>query len=205
VGGDYYDFYRREEDVLDLVIADVSGHSIGAALMAAEVRSVLHAKVHSFDSTGEILAALNEILYEDLSQAGLCITLAYLKLDVRTRTLTYSNAGHPPILLSRSSKMRCRQLDAEGLILGVKKGVLFEEKRVLLQSGDLLLLYTDGITEAQNEAGELFGCARLCTLLRSMHGCPPEEIVDAVHAKVAEFTRTCTMVDDITMIVMKVM
>jgi len=204
VGGDYYDFYRRGGDVLDLVIADVAGHSIGAALMAAEVRSVLHAEVHSFHSTGEILGALNAILYEDLSQAGLCITLAYLKYDAPTRTLTYSNAGHPPVLISRNSKTPCRELDAEGLILGVRQEVLFEEKQVRLQSGNLVMLYTDGITEAQNEAGELFGCARLCAILRSMHGCQPEEIIAKVHSKVAEFTGSCTMVDDVTMVVLKV-
>lgn len=205
VGGDYYDFYRREGDVLDLVIADVSGHNIGAALMAAEVRSVLHAEVHSFSNTGEILSALNEILFEDLSQAGLCITLAYLKFDAPTRTLTYSNAGHPPALLSRSSRTPCQELDAEGLILGVKKEVFFEEKQIQLQPGDLVLLYTDGITEAENDAGELFGCARLCGILRAMHACRPGEIIDAVRLKVAQFTGSNTMEDDVTMVVMKVM
>ena len=205
VGGDYYDFYRREGDVLDLVIADVSGHNIGAALMAAEVRSVLHAEVHSFCNTGEILSALNEILFEDLSQAGLCITLAYLKFDAPTRTLTYSNAGHPPALLSRSSRTPCQELDAEGLILGVKKEVFFEEKRIQLQSGDLVLLYTDGITEAENDAGELFGSARLCDILRAMHAFRPGEIIDAVRLKVAQFTGSNTMVDDVTMVVMKVL
>ena len=205
VGGDYYDFYRREGDVLDLVIADVSGHNIGAALMAAEVRSVLHAEVHSFCNTGEILSALNEILFEDLSQAGLCITLAYLKFDAPTRILTYSNAGHPPALLSRNARTPCRELDAEGLILGVKREVFFEEKQIQLQSGDLVLLYTDGITEAENDAGELFGSARLCRILRARHACRPGEIIDAVRSKVAQFTGTNTMADDVTMVVMKVM
>ncbi len=204
VGGDYYDFYHREGDVLDLVIADVSGHSIGSALMAAEVRSVLHAEMHSFSHTGEILSALNDILFEDLGQAGLCITLTYLKFDAPTRTLSYSNAGHPPALLSRSSKTRCKELDAEGLILGVKKEVFFEERSIQLQSGDLVLLYTDGITEAQNDTGELFGLARLCAILRSLHACRPAEIIDAVRSQVAQFTGTRTTVDDVTMVVMKV-
>ena len=205
VGGDYYDFYRHEGDVLDLIMADVSGHSIGAALMAAEVRSVLHAEAYSFDSTGGILAALNEILYEDLNQAGLYITLTYLKYDVLSRTLTFSNAGHPPALLSRSPGSRCLELDAEGLILGVRKEVFFEEKQTRLESGDLLMLYTDGITEAQNEAGELFGSARLCTILSSMHACRPQEIIDAVRSEVAQFTGTRAMVDDAAMVVMKVL
>jgi len=205
VGGDYYDFYRHEGEVLDLIMADVSGHSIGAALMAAEVRSVLHAEVYSFDSTGGILAALNQILYDDLNQAELCITLIYLKYHVPTRTLTFSNAGHPPALLCRSSEARCLELDAEGLILGVRREVLFEERQIRLESGDLLMLYTDGITEAQNDAGELFGSARLCAILRSMHACRPQEIIDAVSLEVARFIGTRTMVDDAAMVVMKVL
>src|SRR6185369_5266420 len=125
--------------------------------------------------------------------------------DVTARTLTFSNAGHPPALLCRGSGSPCLELDAEGLILGVRKEVFFEEKQIRLESGDLLMLYTDGITEAQNEAGELFGSARLCSVLRSMQSYRPQEIIDAVRSEVAQFTGSRIMADDAAMVVMKVM
>lgn len=203
VGGDYYDFYRREDGVLDMVIADVSGHSIGAALMMAEARSVLRAQIHSFTGTGDILASLNDILYEDLHQSGLLITLFYIKYDPRARTVTFSNAGHAPPLLFRGSEPACRKLDAEGLILGVRKGVVFEEKQFRVKEGDLLLLYTDGITEARNSAGELFGAERLCGILDARHEESPRAVVDAVLREVAAFTGASAMEDDVTMIAMK--
>lgn len=204
VGGDYYDFCKREEGIVDLVIADVSGHSIGAALMVVEARSVLHAQVRSFTSTGGILASLNDILYEDLYQAGLFITLFYVKYDPLSRTLTYSNAGHVLPLLFRNSEASCLELDAEGLILGIRKEVDFEEKHLRMQEGDILLLYTDGITEAGNSEGELFGHARLCAILTARHAEPPQAIIDAVLQEISAFTGNTTMEDDVTMIVMKV-
>jgi len=204
VGGDYYDFYRREDGILDMVIADVSGHSFGAALMMAEARSVLRAQVNSFTGTGDILASLNDVLYEDLSQAELFITMFYIKYDTATRTLTYSNAGHVSPLLSRRSVSGCCELDAEGLILGVRKGVPFEEKQLPMEEGDVLILYTDGITEAQNDAGELFGLGRLCGIIGARHSESPREISDAVLREVTAFTDGAPPQDDMTMIVMKV-
>ncbi|ABQ27688.1 SpoIIE family protein phosphatase [Geotalea uraniireducens] len=204
VGGDYYDYYERENGVVDMVIADVSGHSIGAALMTAEARSVLHAEVQSFSHTGDILASLNEILYNDLNQAELFITLFYVKYDTLTHTLTYSNAGHVSPLLTRNSGATCLKLDAEGLILGVKKGVSFEEKQLRMEKGDLLFLYTDGVTESRNSAGELFGLGRLCDLINARHAEPPQAIIDAVLEDVSAFTGTSALEDDVTMVAMKV-
>jgi len=204
VGGDYYDYYAREDGIVDMVVADVSGHSIGAALMTAEARSVLRAQVHTFSRTADILVSLNEILYEDLSQAELFITLFYVKYDTITRTLTYSNAGHVLPLLFRSSDASCRELDAEGLILGVWKEVVFEEKQLQLQEGDVLFLYTDGITESRDDAGELFGLARLCNILTAEHAESPQAIIDAVLREVSAFSGTAASEDDVTMIVMKV-
>ncbi|HEX8960604.1 MAG TPA: SpoIIE family protein phosphatase [Geobacteraceae bacterium] len=204
IGGDYYDYFRREDGTVDMVIADVSGHSIGAALLMVEARSVLCAQVNSFTDTAEILASLNRVLYEDLNQAGLFITLFYVKFDPVTRTLTYSNAGHVLPLLARTTEASCCELDSEGLILGVQKEVHFEEKQLQMQKGDVLLLYTDGVTEAQNDAGELFGNGRLCTILQKNHTLEPQAIIDTVLAEVSAFSGTSTLSDDVAMIVLKV-
>ncbi len=97
-----------------------------------------------------------------------------------------------------------RELDAEGLILGVRKGVPFEEKQLPMEEGDVLILYTDGITEAQNDAGELFGLGRLCGIIGARHSESPREISDAVLREVSAFTDGAPPQDDMTMIVMKV-
>lgn len=204
VGGDYYDFYKHDNSIVDLVVADVSGHSIGAALMTAEARSVLRAQFCTFSGTGEILASLNNILFDDLDQAGLFITLFYVKYDSINRTLTYSNAGHVPPLLFRQSERGCRELDAEGLIVGVRKGEIFEEKQLQMEKGDVLILYTDGIVEAPNSMDEQFGRARLCGCLTARHMEPPQAIIDAILMEVAAFTGSTVMEDDVTMIVMKI-
>jgi phosphoserine phosphatase RsbU/P len=204
VGGDYYDYYRREEGIVDMVIADVSGHSIGAALMMVEARSVLRAEVHSFTSTADILAALNGILYEDLTQAEIFITMFYVKYDTTSRTLTYANAGHTLPLLIRSTETACRELDAEGLIIGISKDVVFEEQRLQMQPGDVLFLYTDGITEARNSMGEMFGSHRLCGILNARPADQPQALIDAVLREVLAFTGTTALQDDVTMVAMKV-
>lgn len=200
VGGDYFDFFYRESNIVDLVIADVSGHSVGAALIMVETRTLLRAQLHSTD----ILGVLNELLYDDLTRAELFITMFYAKFDTETRVLTYSNAGHnPPFVVQRGVHV-CRELDADGLILGVKRGVFFEEKSIQLQGGDVVLFYTDGITEAQNELGELFGSARLCSLLGEICHQAPEEIIARIANEVINFCPQSSPQDDISMIVLKV-
>ncbi|KAF0221181.1 MAG: putative GAF sensor [Geobacteraceae bacterium] len=204
VGGDYYDFFRRGENVVDLVIADVSGHSVGAALIMVETRSVLRAEAISKNNTSAILTALNNLLYEDLSRAELFISMFYIKYNAENLLLTYSSAGHNLPILSRQGEATCRELDAEGLILGVKKEVAFEEKNIQLQKGDVLLLYTDGITEAQNEAGEFFGSGRLCTILTECYREEPEVIIETVLKEVSAFCNSRPLEDDISIVVMKV-
>jgi sigma-B regulation protein RsbU (phosphoserine phosphatase) len=204
VGGDYYDFFRRGETLVDMVIADVSGHSVGAALIMVETRSVLRAQVTSSSRPASLMAMLNSLLYEDLTRAELFISMFYVQYDTASRILSYASAGHNLPLLYRSGAPRCEPLDAEGLILGVKPEVDFEEKSLTLVPGDVLLLYTDGITETANADQELFGEERLCTLLRACHDESPERIMAAVLTEVAAFAGGQPAEDDISMVVLKV-
>ncbi|HZV82582.1 MAG TPA: SpoIIE family protein phosphatase [Geobacteraceae bacterium] len=204
VGGDYYYFAKRDNGIVDLAVADVSGHNIGAALMTAEARSVLRTQLATGSSAGRILTAMNEILHEDLDRAELFITVFCASFDTSSRTLTYANAGHAPPLLFRHSAPACQWLDADGLIMGVRGNVDFEEKQIRLQSGDVLILYTDGVTEADNGRGELFGIERLCNILHARHRESPQAIIDAIILNVAAFSGTIPMEDDVTMVVMKV-
>lgn len=204
VGGDYYDFFHHGATGIDMVIADVSGHSVGAALIMAETRSVLRAQARSDKSVSAILATLNELLYDDLTGAELFITMFYLRYDTASGTLHYSNAGHNPPLIHRKGKTACVELDTEGLILGVKRDVVFEEKSIALEDGDIVLLYTDGITEARNSQGEFFGSGRLCGVLAANHGRTVGGVVEAIMAEVESFCGVTALEDDISMVAVSV-
>jgi len=204
VGGDYYDFFPREDGSLDTVIADVSGHSVGAALIMTEARSVIRTQARSGGSPAAIVGSLNETLYDDLTRAELFITMFYASYRPASRILTYASAGHNPPLLYRRAEGGCQELDAEGLILGVRPQVAFEEREVRLEPGDLLFFYTDGITESDDGRGELFGVGRLCSILTSRHGDEPEAIINAVLAELAAFTGGRPPADDICMVAVKI-
>lgn len=207
VGGDYYDFICHGE-CIDLVIADVSGHSVGAALIMAEMRSSLKAELrrtHSeLDSTAHLLSALNEVLYADLSASDLFITMFYLRYNRTTRQLRYSSAGHNPPLWLRRGAPACEQLDADGLILGVRNHVLFEEKELTLEQGDRLLLYTDGVTETQNERGEFFECHRLCRSFSAQSQQLPEDVLQNLLTNLRDFRGGGPFLDDVTMVALTV-
>jgi phosphoserine phosphatase RsbU/P len=202
IGGDYYDIFLHGEH-LDMVIADVSGHSVGAALMMVETRSVLQAQLGQSQCPSEMMRTLNGLLHDDLSRAELFITMSYLSYDPVSRRLRYSNAGHPPSLLYRPSSSHFAELDAEGLILGVQKEIGFEESTLLIEPGDLLLLYTDGIIEAEDQNGEFFGSDRLKELVAAHQPKAPAGIISAVLDAVHTFTGSATFQDDISMLLLK--
>lgn len=204
VGGDYYDFFVNEDRIIDAVIADVSGHNVGAALIMVETRSVLRAQVDISNSPGKILASLNNLLLSDLTRAELFITMFYIKYDTMTKWLSYSSAGHNQPLLYRNSDNSCQQLDAEGLIIGVKEDVFFEEKSILLDPGDILLLYTDGLTESTNSDGEMFGIDRLITLLKELSNEPIQTIIDSIYRNMIGFTENRPLADDVSIVAMRV-
>lgn len=209
VGGDYYDYFSPNPDTLDLVIADVSGHSVGAALVMAELRSALKAETlrkqsEQVDrSVARILSTLNELLFDDLNNANLFITMFYLRYHLITRRLYYANAGHSRPLLIRPGVSQCEPLDTEGLILGVKRNIDFEVKSLSLEKGDSILLYTDGITEAQNLAGEFFGESRLCELVSRHQLDSPEIVIDRTLASLRAYSGVHPFNDDITLVVLR--
>jgi sigma-B regulation protein RsbU (phosphoserine phosphatase) len=204
VGGDYYDFFPEGENEIGIVIADVSGHSVGAALIMVEARSVLRDQIHSAGNAGNALANLNELLHEDLSRAELLISMFYARYNADDNLLSYANAGHNPPILFRQEPDGCLKLDTEGLILGVKKDVTFEEKNLQLKEGDVVFFYTDGVTESRNDAGELFGVERLCDKIVAQLKRDPQQIIDAVMEEIRIFAGSASLQDDISIIVLKV-
>lgn len=205
VGGDYYDFIKREDGTLDLVIGDVSGHNIGSALIMTETRTFIQAQAASIAQPSHMLQALNRFFYNDLTRAELFVTMFYLQYHPETGHLHYTSAGHNTPLLLRRSKNTVEWLDAEGLILGVRPEVEFEQRVTSLQPGDILILYTDGVTEAENNDGEFFGEEQLSKLVQECIDLPPDEIINAILQQIRIFTGLHHFNDDVSLVVMKIL
>lgn len=204
VGGDYYDFFVSDDRLIDAVIADVSGHNVGAALIMVETRSVLRAQVNINNTPATILSNLNNLLMNDLTRAELFISMFYVKYDTATQWLTYSNAGHNQPLLYQSSEGKCQTLDADGMIIGVKEDVYFENRSIMLNAGDILLLYTDGVTEALTDDGEMFGIERLGEILAETHEEPLQNIIDHIYREVIRFSDDKPLSDDVSMVALRI-
>jgi sigma-B regulation protein RsbU (phosphoserine phosphatase) len=173
-----------------------------------EVRSTLRAETRRVAEApvgpATILRDLNELLFDDLNRAELFITMFYFKYFPDSRILKYANAGHNWALLLRRGEASCAPLDAEGLVLGVRRGVEFEERSVSLAIGDKLLLYTDGITETQNVEGTFFGMERLCGLFVAYREMSPEATIEKLLADVRAFRGDAPLHDDISMVILRV-
>jgi PAS domain S-box-containing protein len=203
VGGDYFDYFFRSDNCLDMIIADVSGHSIGPSLFMVETRSAIRAQARSAATPAEMLMLLNRFLYQDLTNAGFFLSLFYLQYDSEMQQIRYANAGHPPPLVTNALKSDCAHLDADGLLLGVQEQVVFEEKSIHLSVGDLILFYTDGLTEAENAHGEFFGLERVRDIVRQSADQAPQAIIDALMQQLKQFRQNEKLVDDVTLMVFK--
>lgn len=204
VGGDYFDYFCRDGATVDVVIADVSGHAVGPALFMVETRSALRTQAQIIAEPGETLFLMNSFLYQDLSQSDHFITMFYLQYNCATRKISYANAGHNPPLLMRRGALSCQTMDAEGLVLGVKDVVCFDQKEQTLEPGDLVFLYTDGLTEAQGPDGEFFGTGRLCRIISDNAHLPAGQLMEVCVHELSSFRKTDTFTDDLTMVVLNV-
>jgi len=181
-GGDYYDFFPLDGGAWGLFIADVSGHGTPAAVLMAVTHAIAHAKPGTHAPPPALLTYLNRRLTESYTRGGTFVTAFYAVLDPHRRTLTYSAAGHnPPRLVRRGRVLPLNEAGA--LPLGIDEDVPFGEAAVPLEAGDLLLLYTDGVTEAGPRTAP-FGERGLISVLSGLAGRTPQAVVDAVERAV---------------------
>ncbi len=201
VGGDFYDFYFIDYDTLALVVADVSGKGIPAAMFMMQAKTVLKSCAGSIGDAAEALCLANERLCEG-NEAGMFVTVWLGLLDVRTGRLEYANAGHNPPALMRADG-RVELLNARpNFVLAGMEGVRYRRHELRLEPGDMLFLYTDGVTEAADEGDALFGEARMLAAFEAAarDGAGVREVCEAIGAEVDAFAGPVPQFDDITML-----
>ena len=201
VGGDYYDFLDLGRDRLGIVIGDTSGKGIGAALLMANLQANLRSQsATAREQPQRFLNSVNQLFFENTSESSYA-TLVFAEYDDRSRRLRYANCGHYAPILLRSNN-RCERLDSTGTVLGLFREWQCSVEEAELSPGDVLCLFTDGITESFNDCGEEFGEERLLEALSRNRKSSPQAIVDAIIEQVRTFSPG-EQHDDITLIVAK--
>lgn len=195
VAGDFYDYVVAEDGRAGLLIADVSGHGVPAALIASMVKLAAASQRAAAADPSQFLLGMNAVLYGNTQSQF--VTAAYVYLDSRSRELRYSAAGHPPMLLLRNGTVL--EVQENGLMLAAFNFATYSNATHRLEEGDRLLLYTDGIVEACNAAGGFFGREALSEVLRNTTGFSPCEAADLILSSVQEWS--ATQDDDLTLIV----
>ena len=207
VGGDYYDFIPTQPQGSGpglaaarwaLVIGDVMGKGVPAGLLMALLRGLLRAEVLSGHAPDRILHDLNQLAQEDLAHSHRFMTLFYSDFDPRTRLLRYANAGHHPPLIWRRGTGQVERLDVPGVVIGLQPGADYDTGQTLLESGDVLLYFTDGVTEAVGFRGERFEEHRLINQFQAVcHGdLGAQEILDLLFARLDRFVGADRQLDD---------
>jgi len=203
VGGDYFDMIKISNDEAVIVIADVSGHGVGAGILSAMTKSALHTELHHTTVPAELMFNLNNAVYQ-VTDKKMFVSFAYLLLDKRTMTAHVATAGHPPIFLIQKSDGAIIEIRTPNLALAVQVSTQYTERAVHVNHGDVLILYTDGITEAMNDKGEQFGADRLKELISNTERGSSEALSNSIMASVRTFTIKKEFADDATIVVVRV-
>ena len=202
VGGDYYDVFKIDEFRWGLAMGDVSGKSVPAALLMVMIRSLLRANAAGSPSSADVVSRVNRMIIPDLDPA-MFVTLFYGIFDTQTRELVYTNAGHNYPLLISAATAEVSELHTDDLIVGMFEDYEYRERTVKLEPGDLLVLYTDGITEARNEQDEPFGDRRLLDTVCLSDSDHCTDVVQKVFSSVLAFAGSRAPYDDMTLMVLR--
>lgn len=196
VGGDFYDFITLPDDRIGLVVGDVTGHGVPAALVMATTRSVLRSEAPRLVAPGAVLARVNDFLHADIPQ-NMFVTCLYAVLDPATGALTYANAGHDLPFVRRGAEVL--ELRATGMPLGAMPGMRYEEKAAVLGPGDVIVLHSDGLAEAHDPGRQMFGFPRMRKLIGELGS--GHELIDGLLESLHAFTGpSWEQEDDITLV-----
>jgi len=205
-GGDYYDYFEFSNGRLGVVVADASGHGVGAALLMTTARALLRQRAAMTGDLAHILSDVNQELFRDVQESGRFMTMFLLEIDPAVKTLRWVRGGHDPAILYDTAEDEFFELAGEGMALGVDKNFEFKEfNREGWTPGSIVIVGTDGIREAHNEQSEMFGLDRLRQVIRNHGSQPAEAIQQAVIAALRTFQGDAPQEDDITLVVVKLL
>ncbi|MDQ3667532.1 MAG: SpoIIE family protein phosphatase [Acidobacteriota bacterium] len=201
IGGDYYDFIEREDGRLVIALGDVSGKGTAAALLMSSLHASVHAQAGSHDTLSETISAVNRYLADNIP-ANRFVTLFYAELDPASGALSFLNAGHnPPLIIHAAGTVE--QLASGGLPLGIRRNAEYREGRTQMQMGDVLVIYSDGVTEAASPSGEEFGPTRLYEVVSRNIEASAAGVRDRIESALTKFSQGTQAADDITLVIVK--
>lgn len=204
VGGDYYDILKERKGQLPLLVADVEGKGLSAALLAASSQAIFHSlnDLYFFEA-GKFFAKANSLIC-DFTKGSRFITIFWMLLNDENKSITYVNAGHvEPILISLAND-RVTRLEKGGFLTGFMADAEYEKETLELQSGDILVAFTDGVPEVENKAGEEFGIDAMISYVKEHHEMSAEELTHSLSDAIFQFSQNVKYRDDFTLIVLKV-
>jgi len=204
VAGDFYQFVRSDNSHLGILVADVSGHGIPAALISSMIKVAMQSVAVHADDPAQMLGGLNRILWSEAH--GQFASAAYVWIDTENRNALYSAAGHPPLLCWRNTSGEMQHIESNGLLFGVEPDSEYPVCSVALEPSDRLLLYTDGVTETENAAGEAFGDRQLERVVRDNRLQSVSELISQVLSELQRWRPVAVnQQDDITLIIVDVL
>ena len=215
VDGDFYDFrqFRGDRESLDIIIGDVMGKGIPAALLGAATKGHLERTISALWHGGadnelpapeEIVNALHGVLVKELIDLESFVTLCYARFTISERRMDFVDCGHPKTIHYRHARKKCMLLSGENMPLGVSEDEVYTRNSVTFEEDDLFLFYSDGITEARNKAGEFFGEERLKKFICANNRLQPARLLESLRHSVAEFAGSETFADDLTCVAVKI-
>jgi PAS domain S-box-containing protein len=213
IDGDFYYFYKHEDQCVDLIVADVMGKGIPAALLGAATKNhFLEALCHLLDASPagvlpkpkEIVTLAHAVMAQHLIDLESFVTLCYVRFDPKRCAIEFVDAGHTGLIHCKAATGRCEVLHGDNLPLGFRKGEIYNQQSVSFESDDLVVLFSDGVTEARNRADELFGEARLTHCIESNSALEPEDLVKAIRKAIFAFAESESPRDDLTCVVIKI-
>ncbi len=207
VGGDYYGFISLDESHLGVIMGDVSGKGISAAFYMAELKGIIEAYAPIYQSPKALLSQLNRVLYQNMDRRTF-VSLTYAVIDLQEKRIHFSRAGHCPLLMLSSNSGEVSRYQPPGIGLALDEGRLFDrildEKELAIETGSVLVFYTDGLTEARNPFGEEFGEDQLAAILSQIKDESASEIVARIGSELKTFVGEAKQHDDISILVVKV-
>lgn len=205
ISGDFFDFSRPSPTLCDIVIADVSGKGIAAAMMTAAARTIFRYSDNAGKSPSRMLGEMNETLYADLDRTEMFLTAQLVRVDLARGSIAYASAGHTEALHCRPATGECRRLPSTAPPIGVMRAPEIGQLEIRTRPGDFFVVYSDGVTEAVNASGELFGMDRFAAILGQRPYRSAADLVQAILAELKAFSAEATLADDLTLVALRAM